>query len=162
MVAAGKVPVDTGVRPGSNPAAAALADENTGAAMSSTEILVYPASITGPERPEVEGKFLQLSWRDQGYLVFAAFELYRYHNQILARFALEHGLTHRWVDAQTLEVNAPQLAVHGGGRFRLNTRQQRLDLWDDSQVYGRFEESGLAASIAAAAHPWRCFTIQIG
>ena len=130
--------------------------------MSSTEILVYPASITGPEPRDVAGKFLQLSWRKQGYLVFATFALYRYHNQILARFAQDHGLAHRWVDAETLEVHAPQLQVHGGGRFRLTARQQRLELWDDSQVYGRFKESGLAASIAAAAHPWHRFTIHIG
>jgi hypothetical protein len=129
--------------------------------MSSTEILVYPASLSGLEQTEVEGKFLQLSWRHRSYLVFGAFERYRYHNQILARFAEDHGLTYRWIDARTLEVNSRELQVHGGGRFRLDPRQQRLDLWDNSQLYGRFEDAGLAQSIAGAAHPWCRLAIQV-
>ena len=146
---------------GFNRAQTPWVDEATGAIMTSTEILVYPASLSRLEQTEVEGKFLRLSWRHRSYLVFAAFERYRYHNQILARFAEDHGLSYRWIDACTLEVDSRELQVHGGGRFRLDPRQQRLDLWDNSQLYGRFEEAGLAEALAGAAHPWCRLRIRV-
>lgn len=107
------------------------------------------------------GKFLQLTWRDREYLIFAPFELHRYHNQILGHFLEDNGIAHRWVDVETLEVKDAELRVIGGGRFRLGHTRKTLDLWDDSQVYGRFDKTGLADRIATADHTWSGFEIGI-
>lgn len=118
-------------------------------------------SYAPPWEPLIEGKFLQLVLRGVEYLVFAPASLHRYHNQILAQFCADRGIPHRWVTDERLEVDSPQLAVLGGGRFRADTVQRRLELWDNSQAYGRFDERGLAAKIAAAKHSWRTYVVTI-
>jgi Janus/Ocnus family (Ocnus) len=114
-----------------------------------------------PEPRAYDGKFVQLSWRGQDYLVLAARERYRYHNQILARFMSEHGIAYRWTTGAVLEVQATDLNVRGGGRFMLDLEAGRFDLWDNSQAYGRFDERRLAATIAGAGEPWSRLAIRI-
>lgn len=109
------------------------------------------------------GKFLQLLWHGDEYLVFAQAMAYRYHNQILARFLAERGIAHHWRDEQTLEFDTQVLDVVGGGRFRVDDNARILRLWDQSQAYGRFAESELVQRIAAAAadHAWSTFRVDI-
>jgi hypothetical protein len=124
-------------------------------------VIQYRSPNAEPEPPEGEGKFLQLVWRGQEYLAFAPSALHRYHNQLLAHFLQDQGIPHRWVTEQDLEFGHPRLAVKGGGRYRVNTSQKTLRLWDDSRVYGRFHEIGLPEKIAAAGHPWSNFKVII-
>jgi len=124
-------------------------------------VIHYSAPHAEPEPPEFEGKFLHLVWRGQEYLAFAPSGLHRYHNQLLAHFLQDQGIPYRWVTEQDLDFEHPQLQVKGGGRFRANTSEKTLKLWDDSQVYGRFQEAGLAAKIAATDHPWCGFRVII-
>lgn len=121
-------------------------------------IHVYPGA---GEEPVIEGKFLQLVLHGREYLVFASATRHRYHNQILAEFCADRGIAHRWVTAERLEVTDPALTVLGGGRFRADTRACTLELWDNSQAYGRFVERGLPERIAAADHPWARYTVTI-
>ncbi len=114
-----------------------------------------------PQTALLEGKFLQLLWNGQEYLLFAPASRHRYHNQILAWFCETHGIVHRWVTPERLEVTDPGLSVRGGGRFRAEADTRRLRLYDTSQAYGRFDERGLAERIAAADHPWRHYTVTI-
>ena len=123
--------------------------------MMRTVILSYLAAGDG------EGKFIQLMLGGREYLVFAARELHRFHNQILAHFLAERNLPHRWSGNQELEIKVPDLAVIGGGKFRVNADAKTLELWDNSQVYGRFDAHGLAARIGAADHPWSGYHIRI-
>ena len=129
--------------------------------MEPTVILEYPLFSDTPAAPEREGKFVQLVLRDREYLVFAPRELHRFHNQILAHFLAEQNLPHRWSGDQVLEIKAPEVTVVGGGKFRVNTETKTLELWDNSQVYGRFDGLGLAERIGAAEHPWSAYTIRI-
>lgn len=108
------------------------------------------ASLSGQN--EIEGKFLQLRWQGNDYLLFATRDRFRFHNQMLGRFLANHALPHHWRDEATLEFDLPRLSVVGGGRFRFTREPQRLELWDESQAYGRFEEWGLAESIRASGH----------
>ena len=117
-----------------------------------TQILTYPMQI-GDEAP-LEGKFLQLRWAGQPYLFFASADEHRYHNQILGRFLSEQGIPHRWEGAENLVVDHPELAIIGGGRFRLDLLKKQLRVWDTSSVYGRFDASALSAELAAAEPPW--------
>ena len=126
-----------------------------------TVILEYRLPDDSYDRPMRQGKFLQLMWHGQEYLIFAPPGLHRYHNQILAHFLRENRIPHRWITQETLEFAHPALVVIGGGRFRVNTDEKSLSLWDDSQVYGRFQAPGLADNIASAGHPWSRFTIMI-
>lgn len=127
--------------------------------MSRSVIISYPAASGAGSPNTVEGKFLQLRWDEREYLVFASFDLHRYHNQILAHFAADLGISHRWLDGVTLEVDAPELKVVGGGRFRLD--DDRLVLSGESQVYGRFDSEGLEQRIGDAGHAWSSSLVEI-
>lgn len=125
-----------------------------------THLLPYalPADANGGA---LTGKFLQLVWHGEEYLVFAPAAAHRFHNQILARFLAERNIDHRWRDEQTLEFEADRLEVVGGGRFRLDANARTLELWDNSQAYGRFTEPGLAQRIAGADHAWSAYRVEI-
>ncbi len=124
-------------------------------------IVTYALPGTQSDAAEVMGKFLQLRWRDQEYLVFAPLALHRYHNQLLAHFLDDNAIAYRWLNRESLELTDPGLKVTGGGRFRVNGIDRSLTLWDDSHVYGRFHEPGLAEKIAGADHPWHGFNVTI-
>ncbi len=108
------------------------------------------------------GKFLQIRLHGQEYLLCSPSALHNYHSQILARFLEEAQIPHRLADEQTLELDAPELAVLGGGRFEVDPQAKTLSLWGHSQAYGRFEEHRLAQRIAAAVHPWSKLQVHIG
>lgn len=129
--------------------------------MPKTVILDYPVPGHPQDRSEYAGKFLQFTWRGQEYLIFAPFELHRYHNQILGHFLADNAVAHRWVTKQTLDVGDPELAVTGGGRFRVNLNRKVLELYDNSLAYGRFDESRLPDKIANAGHSWNGFRVKI-
>lgn len=120
-------------------------------------IVHYPQ----PTRQCIQGKFLQLLLDGEEYLLFAQSSAHRYHNQILALFLSDRGAAHRWISKQELELLDGRCSVIGGGRFLADTRRASLELWDDSQVYGRFAEEGLAAKIAAAGDIWSGFRVRI-
>lgn len=107
------------------------------------------------------GKFLQLVWRGQEYLLFALFQRHAYHNQILAEFCNNNAIPCRWATEELLVVDTPELTVIGGGRFEISPSRKSLALWDNSQIYGRFQTKGLADKIAASDHPCSRYTITI-
>jgi hypothetical protein len=108
-----------------------------------------------------QGKFLQLVWCGREHLVFAPRERHQFHVQILAAFAAQQGLPCRWEDATHLHVDDPRLRVLGGGRYRLDGSSGVLELYDDSHVFGRFQDDGLATRLAGAAHPWSRLSVRI-
>jgi hypothetical protein len=122
-------------------------------------ILTYPIEYDG--NPPLEGKFLQLNLSGRDYLLFAATTECRYHNHILGRFLSEQAIPHHWEGTANLIVEHPELAVTGGGRFRLDPIRKSLHLWDESSVYGRFDPSRLALQLAAAGPPWDRLVVQI-
>ncbi len=117
-------------------------------------ITTYPAITQLMESDPVEGKFIQLRRNHRIYLIFATKSAHRYHNQILAHFLADHGLAHQWLNDETLKYDTTTLRVIGGGRFRYEHRHHRLTLWDNSQAYGRFDETDLEAGLHASDHPW--------
>ena len=125
-----------------------------------TLILTFPTPTE--DDASQEGKFLQLRLAARDYILFATAAECRYHNQILARFLSEQGIPHRWEQATNLVVDHPELAVIGGGRFRLDVNRESLHVWDDSSVYGRFDSSQLALQLAAAGPPWNRLALGVG
>ena len=125
-----------------------------------TLILTYPTPMEA--NVPLEGKFLQLRLAARDYILCAAATECRYHNQILARFLSEQGVPHRWEGEEKLVVDRPELAVTGGGRFRLDATRESLHVWDDSSVYGRFDPSRLVAQLAAAGPPWDRLVLSVG
>jgi hypothetical protein len=120
-------------------------------------VVTLPYGAAAP----VEGKFVQLRLRGKEYLLFAAPELHRFHNQILADFLEHQHIAYHWTDNQTLAIDLPELTVVGGGRFRADGDTRTLTLWDNSQAYGRFDERGLKEKIGSAESPWKDFSITI-
>jgi hypothetical protein len=126
--------------------------------MPSLIIVDYPPP---DQASAIEGKFVQLRLPDHEYLVLAARVLHTYHNQILAHFLADRGLPFRWFSENTLGVDVPGLTIVGGGRFRADQAARVLTLWDNSQVYGRFDEHGLPGKIAGAGHRWSGYAVRI-
>ena len=108
-------------------------------------ILVYTFN-ENQEHSIIEGKFLQLVLNNQEYLLFAPIELHHYHNQLLGCF---------------LDFDVAGLTVLGGGRYRVDLNSKILTLYDNSQVYGRFDQNGLIEKITKAGHAWSDFVIKI-
>jgi hypothetical protein len=73
---------------------------------------------------------------------------------MLAHFLTDHDIAHRWQNDETLELDTDVVSVMGGGRFLFRRPQNVLELWDNSQAYGRFNETGIASKVHAADHPW--------
>lgn len=113
-----------------------------------------------PGGRDCQGKFLQLVLDGVEHLVFAPSNQHGYHSQILERFLDERGIACRW-DGQALRVDHPGLKVIGGGRFRLEQAKGALELWDNSQAYGRFDDAGIAEGLRAAAGPWSGLSVVI-
>jgi hypothetical protein len=123
-------------------------------------ILTYPTTLE-VDVPQ-EGKFLQLNLVAQDYILFATVTDCRYHNQILARFLSKQGIPHCWEREAKLVVDYPELAVIGGGRFRLDLMRETLHVWDESSVYGRFDASWLVVQLIAAGPPWERLVLSVG
>ncbi len=130
--------------------------------MNRTIIVTYPTPGDHQALRETKGKFLELELEGRDFLVFAPFELHRYHNQILAHFLQEHRISHRWIGEEQLEVDSPALVVSGGGRFHIDEGGGILELWDDSHVYGKFTIPGIREKIAGAEHPWSGYEVKLG
>ncbi|OGW59830.1 MAG: hypothetical protein A2V83_11665 [Nitrospirae bacterium RBG_16_64_22] len=126
-----------------------------------TRIVVYIEAGAQGAPAGIAGKFLQLRWRGQEHLIFSQAALDGYHTQILARFLEESDIPHHRTGKQALVVDSPDIVVIGGGRFRVDQGGATLDLWDNSQAFGRFDERGLAGRIAAADHPWKRFSVNV-
>ncbi|HEX9627973.1 MAG TPA: hypothetical protein VGA00_13625 [Acidiferrobacterales bacterium] len=129
--------------------------------MSATGIHVYLPPGGAPSPTQLDGKFLQISWRGRDHLLFAPKSLHRYHNQMLAQFLAEHGIAHHWASDQQLDVDDPELRIHGGGRFRADAIRRELTLWDNSQAYGRFDAERAVGQIAAADHAWSAYRVVV-
>lgn len=120
--------------------------------MSKLIIESYPSLSQLTDNVTFEGKFIQFRWQGNEYLLFATRDQHRFHNQMLARFFADHGLPHHWRDDESLAFELPEFTVMGGGRFRFTQEPARLELWDNSQAYGRFNEEGLADRVKASDH----------
>ena len=128
--------------------------------MAESVIVVLGCPEGGAQSP-CSGKFLQLALAGRDYLVFAAASVHHYHNQILAAFAATNGITYDWLEPGVLEVKDPTLTVRGGGRFRVDPVARVIEVWDNSQAYGRFDAACLPAQVAAAGHAWSGFAVRI-
>lgn len=129
--------------------------------MIQTVILTYPSLENPINNTVYRGKFLQFILHGQQYLIFASSDLHRFHNQILAHFLMDRNIPHQWSGNQVLEIKSPDLTVIGGGKFCIDIKNKTVDLWDNSQIYGRFDERGLPEQIVSAGHPWSVFSIRI-
>lgn len=122
--------------------------------MALCKIVSYPPLEQLPVEHEIEGKFVQFRWRGIQYLLFATKAEHRFHNQMLGHFLDDHGLPYHWQNDETLSIDIDDMEILGGGRFRFSPDEDSLQLWDNSQAYGRFIEEGLEDCIKATAHPW--------
>lgn len=124
-----------------------------------TQIRTYPPFDASQAR---NGKFLQLEVDGMPWLLFASRDAFRYHNQLLAGFLEERGITHRWADRETLEYDVQRVRVRGGGRFRLDPDAATMEAWDNSAAYGRFDDERLQAELATASGLWPQLRIIVG
>ena len=110
---------------------------------------------------EVYGKFVQVTWAGQSWLLLASKDQHAFHNQILAHFLSDNHLPFHWQSPEVLEFDQPKLKIHGGGKFHLIWDEHRLTLFDNSMVYGRFDEAMLRQTLKQVAKPWSEFAITI-
>ncbi|MHB8535012.1 MAG: hypothetical protein ACYDBW_06145 [Sulfuricaulis sp.] len=129
--------------------------------MAQAVIIHRLATDESPDCTDYRGKFIQLNPGRTHYRVFASAPLHRFHNRIVAHFAADRNIAHRWVNNQRLEIQAPEFTVVGGEKFRADSVGKTPELRDSSQAYGRFDARDLAQAIAEAGHPWSCFHVRI-
>jgi hypothetical protein len=128
--------------------------------MNSVMLKIIEYGVDG-DAPEVQGKFLQLRLAGTEYLLFAPKQLHQFHSNLLAHFLEDRELAHHWENEQTLAVDAANVRVVGGGKFRLDSGARTLELFDNSQAFGRFDERDIAARIRAAGHWFSDFSIRV-
>jgi hypothetical protein len=126
-----------------------------------SKIETYPADMALSGPGEIQGKFVQFEWQGTEYLLFATKDRHRFHNQMLAHFFDDNSIAHRWLDDETLEFDGDTVKVAGGGRFLYRRELNLLELWDNSQAYGRFNETGIEVKIHAAEHPWSSVRVTV-
>lgn len=122
--------------------------------MSKLIIESYPPLSQLDDEAMVEGKFIQFRWQGYEYLLFATRDQHQFHNQMLAHFLVDHKLPHHWRNGEHLEFELTDFSVVGGGRFRFTRDPALLELWDNSQAYGRFNGEGLADRVRTSGHPF--------
>lgn len=125
------------------------------------KIKTYPTIEAMHHLDEVRGKFVQLNWKGEHWLLFASKDQHQFHNQIVAHFMTDQHLPHHWQSPEVLNFEQPALQIAGGGKFRLNWQDKQLVLSDNSMVYGRFHEEGIKESLQGAMMPWAKFAIEV-
>ena len=114
-------------------------------------IRTYPAFAPGSTQA---GKFLQFLCEGIPCLLFTTPATHRFHNQLLARFLDDENIEHHWIDEERLKIPEERVRVKGGGRYHLDLAKCTLELWDNSQAYGRFDEEEITRQLANASAPW--------
>ena len=102
---------------------------------------LYPDGVPAAR----QGKFLHLV-EDGGneLLVLSPYELSRFHAQILERYCTLNGIEGRFVRKPDFyEATGPDVEVVGGGHWKLDEAEYRLELFGESKIYGRFGAAGL-------------------
>jgi hypothetical protein len=125
------------------------------------QIKTYPTLEAMRHLNEVRGKFVQLNWKGEPWLLFAARDQHGFHNQIVAHFMSDLHLPYHWQSPEILNFDQPGLQIVGGGKFWLNWREKQLILSDNSMVYGRFKEAGVKEALLSGGLPWAGFEIEI-
>ena len=125
------------------------------------QIKSYPTLEAMRHLEEVRGKFVQISWKGERWLLFASKDQHAFHNQIVAHFMSEQHLPYHWQSPEILNFEQPELEIVGGGKFLLDWPAKQFKLFAESMVYGRFNEEGLKESIAQSGMLWRDFKIEI-
>ena len=124
-------------------------------------IKTYPTIEAMQHLDEVRGKFVQVNWKGQPWLLLASKDQHAFHNQILAHFLTEQHISHHWESPEVLKYDHDGLEVIGGGKFEINWSIRQLTLSGESMVYGRFDEAKLKASLEKVGKPWATMDIEI-
>ncbi len=125
------------------------------------KIKTYPALEAMRHLNEVKGKFIQIKWKGDPWLLFASKDQHQFHNQIVAHFMTEQHLAHHWKSPEVLLFEDDDLEISGGGKFFINWKNKQLTLSDNSMVYGRFSDEGLSDAILGCGLPWSEFELVI-
>lgn len=125
------------------------------------QIKTYPTLEAMQHLNEVRGKFVQIKWKGEPWLLFASKDQHQFHNQIVAHFMSEQHLSYHWKSPEVLTFEGHDLEISGGGKFLVNWQDKQLSLSANSMVYGRFHEAGLKKSLQGMAMPWADFSIVI-
>ena len=75
------------------------------------QIKTYPTLEALRHLDEVRGKFVQLNWRGQQWLLFASKDQHAFHNQIVAHFLSENQLPFHWQSPEVLHFEQPEMVI---------------------------------------------------
>ena len=108
---------------------------------------VYYKTIAKKPMPVKRGgKFIQIinEGNDAEYLAFSPGELSSFHANIVERFCLK-GIEGSYTTKKRdrFEIRDPEWIIVGGGMWTISDDERRLDLFDQSKVYGKFDPVGL-------------------
>ncbi|MFN3739858.1 MAG: hypothetical protein ACK4TF_04195 [Thermodesulfovibrionales bacterium] len=111
---------------------------------------IYYSSIMGIRLPDkYGGKFVQLWYKGEEYMVFSPKEFKKYHSNIVELFSKDMNLAGAYDSEQKrFDIFEPEWKIIGGGKFEIDRKEKILRLYDDSMAYGRFNDEGLAQRLA--------------
>lgn len=99
--------------------------------------------------PRRAGKFVQLTYRGDEYIVLAPKDFAPFHANIVEKFCEESCLSGGYYeDGRIFRIHAPGWVIVGGGKFELDTEGKTLILSDESLIYGKFDTSGLSERLS--------------
>lgn len=125
------------------------------------QVKTYPSIEAMQHLNEARGKFVQISWKGQPWLLLASKDQHAFHNQIVAHFMSEQHIPHHWQSPEILKYENSDLEIIGGGKFQLEWQKKVLIFSGESMVYGRFDEARLSASLQNCGKPWAEMAIEI-
>ncbi len=95
------------------------------------------------------GKFVQIQNDDTEYFVISPRDLSCYHANIVERFCLSNHLEGKYTSKKmdNYEIADQDWSVVGGGKWSIDEYEKKLTLFDESTIYGKFEDANLRENI---------------
>lgn len=95
--------------------------------------------------PVRSGKFVQIRHDGEEYIVLAPKDYAPFHANIIEKFCQESCISGGYYDdGRAFRIHASGWLIVGGGKFEIDTEGKSLRLYDESLIYGKFDDSGLA------------------
>ncbi len=125
-------------------------------------IPLYYASVSNtPVPPLIIGKFVLIKSEAALFLVFSPKDFTKYHANLVERFCLDKGLEGSYDrERKRYDIHDKAWTIAGGGKFAIDKSRKTIKLFDDSMVYGKFDDTGLR-EIMNTLPEFAEFTIQI-
>ena len=105
----------------------------------------------GTVPPVRQGKFVVMAHEGKRWAAFSPRQLSIYHANIVERLLLRHSIRGQYnMKGDVYDYDAPEWTIEGGGLWRLDGQQGKLELFGRSASYGGVDLEELAGELRQA------------